>query len=71
MAIVRNIQNNQLYRYLGNNVFKNLITGKEGVVDDETARKIFRINIDATVIFEQYPLCEKLVQSLYLKIDKT
>ena len=71
MAVVRNIQNNQLYRYIGNDIYRNIITGKEGKVDEEIARKIFRINLDATVICEEYPLVEKLIQSLNLKIDKT
>lgn len=70
MAIVRNIQNNQLYRYLGDNKFRNIVTGKEGIVDDEKAREIFLINVDATGILNEYPLVEDLIEKLKLKIYK-
>lgn len=70
MAIVRNIQNNQLYRYLGDNKFRNIVTGKEGLVEDEKAREVFKINVDATAILNEYPLVEELVEVLKLKIDK-
>ena len=42
MAIVRNIQNNQLYQYMGGTKYKNLITGVEGEVADDIAKKLFR-----------------------------
>lgn len=67
MAIVRNIQNNDLYRYLGENKFRNIRTGKEGVVDNETARKVFKINLEATEILNSYPECEILIQKVGLK----
>lgn len=70
MAIVRNIQNNQLYRYLGDNKFRNIVTGKEGLVEDEKAREVFKINVEATAILNEYPLVEELVEVLKLKIDK-
>jgi len=70
LAIVRNIQNNQLYRYLGDNKFRNIVTGKEGIVEDEKAREIFLINVDATGILNEYPLVEDLIEKLKLKIDK-
>lgn len=70
MAIVRNIQNNQLYRYLGDNKFRNIVTGKEGLVEDEKAREVFKINVEATGILNEYPLVEDLIEKLKLKIDK-
>lgn len=70
MGVVRNIQNNQLYRYLGDNKFRNIVTGKEGIVEDEKAREIFLINVDATGILNEYPLVEDLIEKLKLKIDK-
>lgn len=70
MAVVRNIQNNDLYLFLGGNKFKNLRTGKEGEVDDETAQKIFKINIEATAIINEFPAIETLINTLKLKIDK-
>lgn len=48
--ICRNIQNECFYKYLGENIFLNIITGESGFIEDETARKIFRINIEATQI---------------------
>lgn len=70
MAIVRNIQNNDLYRYLGENKFRNIRTGKEGVIDDETAKKVFKINMEATVMFDEYPMVEEMIKMLDLKINK-
>jgi hypothetical protein len=69
MAICRNIQNNVAYEYLGENKFKNLLTLKEGVVDDETAAKIFKINIDATQIILDNPLVAEFINKLQLKFD--
>lgn len=67
MAIVRNIQNDDLYRYLGDNKFKNIRTGKEGLVDEERAKEVFKINLDATGIINQYPEIENLIKMLNLK----
>lgn len=69
MAVVRNIQNNDLYRYLGENKFRNIRTGKEGIVDEETAQKIFKINVEATGILNEYPNIEMLISKLNLKIQ--
>lgn len=70
MAIVRHIKNDILYRYLGNDKYRNLSTGNEGEVPPDVAKKIFVINLDATEICNEYPMVEKLIQSLNLKIDK-
>lgn len=69
MAIVRNTQTNVLYRYLGNNKYRNLCTGVEGEIKEELAKKIFKINLEATAICEEYPLVEQLIKSLNLKLD--
>ena len=71
LAIVRNIQNNDLYRYLGENKFRNIRTGQEGVIDDETVRKVFKINVEATTLCEEFPLIEEMIRSLNLKSNKT
>lgn len=65
--IVRNIQNNDLYEYLGGNDFLNLRTRTKGTVDDETARKIFRVNLDATLIISKYPNVKNMINILGLK----
>lgn len=67
MPIVRNIQNDDLYRYLGENKFRNIRTGKEGVIDDETAKKVFKINFEATEILNENPIIEEMIQRLNLK----
>lgn len=69
MAIVRNIQNNLAYEYIGDNVFKNIISQKEGFVDDETARKVFKINAEATQIISEYPMVAEMIKVLELKFD--
>lgn len=71
MAIVRNIQNNQLYRYLGDNKYKNLMTGVSGEITEELAQKIFKINLEMTSLCNEYPLLEEAIQRLNLKMDKT
>lgn len=71
MAIVRNTQTNVLYRYLGNNRYRNLCSGVEGEINEELARKIFKINIEATFLCEEYPFVEKLITSLNLRFDES
>ena len=68
-AIVRNIQNNDLYEFFGENKFQNLRTQKEGVVSDEQAKDIFKINIEATEIISEYPLVAELINKCNLKFD--
>lgn len=70
MAIVRNIQNNHLYRYLGDNKYKNLITGVSGEITEEVARKIFKINVQMTSLCNEFPIIEEAIQRLQLKMDK-
>jgi len=70
MAIVRNIQNNVLYRYLGENKYRNLVTLQDGIVPEEKAKEIFKINIEATKILNEYPQVEKMINKLQLKFEK-
>ncbi len=68
-TIVRNIQNNDLYEYVGDNKFRNIRTGNEGELSDEVAQKVFKINLEATQLFGEYPILTELVQRLGLKFD--
>ena len=68
-AVVRNIQNNQLYKYLGGTTYVNVMTGKSGEVPDELAKKIFKINLAATDILNKYPNIELLIKDLELLIE--
>lgn len=70
MAIVRHIRSNMLYRYLGENKYRNLTTLQEGEVPEEKAREIFKINIEATSIINEYPEVENLINKLQLKFEK-
>lgn len=69
MAICRNIQNNGIYEYLGENKFQNIVTGKEGTVTNEQAKDIFKINLEATELFSEYPIIKELIKSLNLRFD--
>lgn len=70
MPVVRHIKTNDLYRFLGGNKFRNLRTGVEGEVSDEVAQKVFKINLEATELINEYPLLEKLIRAIDLKIEK-
>lgn len=69
MAIVRNIQNNDLYRYLGNDEYKNLRTGNTGKIEPNVVQKILKINLEATELINEHPILEELIKSLNLKFD--
>lgn len=68
--IVRNIQNNCLYSFLGGNTFLNLQTGKKGEVNEEKAKEVFRFNIEATEMINEYPIIETMIKQLQLKFEK-
>lgn len=68
--VVRNIQNSELYFYKGENIFENIITGKSGNVDDETAKRIFKVNLEVTLLINEYPNLIKLIKSLKLVFDE-
>lgn len=70
MSICRNIQNNDLYRYLGNDVYQNLRTGNTGKIEPEMAQKVLKINLEATELINENPILEDLIKSLNLKFDK-
>lgn len=68
--IVRNIQNNCLYSFLGGNTFLNLQTGKKGEVDEEKAKEVFRFNIEATEMINEYPIIELMIREIGLRYEK-
>ena len=71
MIVCRNIQNNDLYKYISDTEWQNIRTGQIGVVPPETAQKIFLINTEATYLCIEYgeQFCN-LIKTLNLKIDK-
>ena len=68
-AVVRNIQNNQLYKYVGGTTYVNVITGKSGEVPNDVAKRIFKINLSATDILNKYPNVGLLIEKLELISD--
>ena len=70
MVVCRNINSNDPYLYLSDNKWRNLRTGVEGEIPDETAQKVFKINLELTHFLAENPLVEDLIKCLNLKIDK-
>jgi len=70
MAVVRHIKTNDLYMYLGDNIFRNMRTQKQGFIDNEAAQTALRIDLEATHICINYPIVEELIHRLNLKSDK-
>lgn len=70
-VVVRHKKTNDVYQYLGQNVFRNVRTGGEGSVSDEVAQRSFNINLDATELFNEHPILHDLVRILNLKFDNT
>lgn len=68
-AIVRNVQNNDLYEAHGNNKYTNLRTGASGEISEEIAKKVFAINLAATALIHKYPLIKIFIQKCQLKVD--
>tara|TARA_R110002126_G_scaffold66582_2_gene169207 strand:- start:851 stop:1075 length:225 start_codon:yes stop_codon:yes gene_type:complete len=68
-AVVRNVQNNQLYKYVGGTTYINVITGRSGEVPDDVAKRIFKINLSATDMLNKYPNVEELINRLELIIS--
>jgi hypothetical protein len=71
MAIVRNTQTSHFYKWEGGNKFTNIVTGVSGEIPDDLAKKYLKINLEATVIFSEYPMVEEMVKRLGLISDKT
>ena len=67
--IVRHIKTNIIYFYKGNNVYQNTITNVEGIVDESKASSVFKINLDATELINQYPNLKLLVEGCELRLD--
>ena len=68
-AIVRNVQNNQFYMYLGNNKYRNMVTDMEGEIEPEKAQKVFKINLSLTQMCHEFPMIIQLIKQLGLKAD--
>lgn len=69
--VVRNVQTDHLYFYLGNDEFENIITGNKGIVGEDKADKVFKFNVEATQMINDNPVIADLIRSLKLKLDTT
>lgn len=69
MGVVRHQATGEIYDFLGGNDFVNLRTKVKGTVPTETAQKIFKIQPELTVLFNDYPNLKELVGKLNLKVD--
>lgn len=69
-VVVRNLQNSFPYLYLGNDRWRNLATGREGVVPEDKASQVFKINLEVTQLVNEYPEIENLIHVLGLRIEK-
>lgn len=71
IPVVRNIFTDELYKFVGGNIFVNIRTRKTGEVSEEKARTVFKFNIEATEMINEYPEVENLIRSLNLKFDSS
>jgi hypothetical protein len=69
-AIVRNLQNDKLYEYLGEDTYRNIATGTIGKVDPDMAQRIFQINVAASKFISENPLIAEMITALNLKTTK-
>jgi len=68
-AVLRNIQNNILYRHIKGDTYKNLATGVQAEIKPEIATKYLKLNTEATIMLNKYPHLELLINKLGLKIE--
>lgn len=67
-AVLQNIQNNDAYLHLGEDMYRNLRTGKEGEIKPELATSIFNLNVPLTVMLAENPILETMIKKLNLRI---
>lgn len=68
-AILRNIQNNNLYRHIEGDIYKNIATGVQAEIPPDKAKEFLKLNVDASMILNKYPMVELLINKLKLKIE--
>lgn len=61
--VVRHIKTDTLYFYKGENIYKNILTGVEGVVSEDKARFVFLIDLNATELLNKYPNIIELMKN--------
>jgi hypothetical protein len=66
--IVVHKSNGSIYRYNQDNNFTNIATGVSGNIDENKAKDVFKINLDLVEITSKFPMVEKLIETLKLKL---
>lgn len=70
MAICVRKNTGNLYEYLGDNIFRNLVTGEQGEISTEKAQQIFLIQPEMTILCNDYPMVKELVMRLSLRLER-
>lgn len=65
--VVRNINNQDIYFYNGNNNFTNIRTGVSGTVTDNAAAKTFKLNLEISILLNEFPLVADFIKRMDLK----
>jgi hypothetical protein len=68
-AVLRNIQNDILYRHIEGDIYKNLSTRVQAEIKPEIATKYLKLNTEATLMLNKNPHLEDLIFRLKLKIE--
>ena len=69
-AILRLKKNDNLYRHIEGSKYKNIRTDVVWEIPDEQAKDVFELDVQASLLFNKYPLLEEMVFKLKLKIEK-
>lgn len=68
-AVLRNIQNGDLYRHVSGNTFRNLRTLKEGNIEPELASRVLRVNVNASFLINDNEVLEVTIHRLQMRLD--
>lgn len=68
-AILRNIQNGDLYRHIENDTYKNLRTLSIGTIEPELASRVLKVNVNASFLINEYEILELMIHRLHIRLD--
>lgn len=69
-AVLRLKKNDDLFRHIEGDKYLNIRTQKEWEIPPEKASEIFVLNVEASILLNEYPMIEKLIASLKLTIER-
>lgn len=70
IPLCRHKKTSLIYEFLGENLFRNVITGKTGTVPDELAREIFVFNLELSMMVVDNPVILEMIKRLGLRVEK-